>query len=395
MNTKGKIATMCCAALGTFSTIARAQSMVTLYGLIDEGIVFQSNTGGPSGGKKIFLDSTSGLTGSRWGMKGDEDLGAGLHTIFTLESGINLNNGAFAQGGTAFGRQIFVGLNSDQHGSLTFGRQYDMVFYFVALLRNSGAIGTSLFAPPGDLANTADSVRVNNAIRYMSRDYSGFSFGAEYSVGGVPGNTTANSGYSVGAKYSVGPLSIGTAFEYFKKPTSSTAGSGLFTDNSNGASQLANSLNVGYASATAYQVAIVRATYAVGPVNLVTSFSNIQYANLGGTLSGGTARFDNVDFGAIYTFSPFMFFTVGYDYLTGKGVTSTNGQTVGSQHYHQVTFLADRFLSKRTDVYVEAAWQRASGTSSTGAPAVADVVNLGDSSNNHQFVVRAVLRHTF
>ena len=123
MDAKGKMALLCCAALGTFSTGTRAQSRVTLYGLIDEGIVFQSNTGGASGGKKIFLDSTSGLTGSRWGMKGDEDLGGGLHTIFTLESGINLNNGAFAQGGTAFGRQIFVGLNSDQLGSLTFGRQ--------------------------------------------------------------------------------------------------------------------------------------------------------------------------------------------------------------------------------------------------------------------------------
>ncbi|SFU26571.1 porin [Paraburkholderia aspalathi] len=395
METRKMIAPLCCTALGMLSSTVHAQSSVTLYGLIDEGIVYQSNTGGANGGKRIFLDSTSGLTGSRWGLKGDEDLGSGLHAIFTLESGVNLNSGALAQGGDLFGRQIFVGLKSDQAGSLTFGRQYDMVFYFIAFLRNSGAIGTSLFAPPGDLANTADSVRVNNAIRYMSPTYRGFSYGAEYSVGGAPGNTTANSGYSLGAKYEGGPLSIGAAFQYFKNPTSSTAGSGLFTDNPNGASQLANSLNKGYASASAYQVAIVRATYAIGPVSLVTSFANIQYANLGGALAGGTARFNDFDSGATYTYSPFLFFTVGYDYLTSKGVTGANGQTVGNQHYHQISLLADQFLSKRTDIYVEAAWQHASGTSSTGAPAVADVVNLGDSSNNHQFVVRAVLRHAF
>ena len=56
---------------------------------------------------------------------------------------------------------------------------------------------------------------------------------------------------------------------------------------------------------------------------------------------------------------------------------------------------ANYFLSKRTDLYFGAGWQRASGTSSLGTPAVADIDNLGDSSNNHQFIVRAAIRHKF
>ncbi|SOE90617.1 Outer membrane protein (porin) [Burkholderia sp. YR290] len=383
---------VCLAACGAMSTAVHAQSSVTLYGILDEGVMYQSNV---NGGKRVFMDSLGGINGSRWGMTGSEDLGGGLKGIFTLESGINLNNGTFAQGGTAFGRQAFVGLSSDRLGSLTLGRQYDMIFYFPEPLTVAGMAGSVMFAHPGDLDNTANSVRVNNAVRYMSPKYRGLSFGAEYSVGGVAGNTTANSGYSVGAGYQGGGLSLAAAFEYFKNPTSSTPGSGFFTNNANGASVLAGSLNRGYTSASAYQLAVVAASYTVGPVTLAVSGSNIQYANLGGVLAGQTARFNNGEIGARYAYSPFLFFFLGYDYLTGKGVTTTSGSTIGNQHYHQVAFLSDYFLSKRTDVYLAAGWQKASGTSSTGAPAVANFTNQGDSSNNHQFVVRVDLRHKF
>jgi len=395
METKFKKLFLCCAVLGTFSSVAAAQSQVTLYGIIDEGIMFSSNTGGASGGKRVFLDSLSGIHGSRWGLKGSEDLGGGLSAIFTLESGVNINNGQFGQGGTAFGRQAFVGLNSNQFGSLTFGRQYDMLVYFGQPVTVPGQVGSVPFGHPGDLDNTSNSLRTNNAIRYMSPNFRGLTFGGEYSVGGVAGNTTGNSGYSLGAAYANGPFTVGAAFLYFKNPTSATPGSGFFTDNANGATVLAGSLNSGYQSAQAYQVAIAGATYTVGTVTFVTSYSNTQYANLGGRLSGQTARFNNVDAGAKYFFRPDILFAAAYDYVTSKGVTATDGSTLGNQHYHQVSLMADYFLSKRTDVYLSAAWQRASGTSSTGAPAVANVTLLGDSSNNHQYLVRAALRHKF
>ncbi|SIT45628.1 Porin Gram-negative type [Paraburkholderia piptadeniae] len=385
-----------CATAGVFTQIAHAESQVTLYGILDEGLMYQSSAGGKTGGKKFFLDSTSGISGSRWGMTGSEDLGGGLNAIFTLEGGINLNNGTAAQGGTMFGRQVFVGVNDQKRGSLTFGRQYDMMFYFGQPLTSAGVQGGSaLFLHPGDLDNTGNTIRVNNAIRYMSPNYSGLTFGGEYSVGGVAGNVTANSGYSLGFAYAHGPVLVGAAFEYFKNPTSATAGSGFFTNNANGASALSQTLNRGYASATAYQTAIVGGRYAIGPVTLSTSYSNTQYANLGSSFHTRTARFDNVDFAVKYMYAPTLALSVAYDYLKGHEVTAADGSTLGNQHYNQVSVMADYLLSKRTDVYLGGTWQRASGTSSTGEAAVADIANLGDSANNHVFLLRAALRHRF
>ncbi len=369
-----------------------AQSKVTLYGILDEGIVYQSNVGG---GKKVSLDSLSGEQGSRWGLTGAEDLGGGSRAIFTLESGLNINSGALGQGGTQFGRQAFVGLANDRFGSVTMGRQYDMIAYFVTPYSMTGVVGTAAFGRPGDLDNTFNSVRLNNSIRYMSPNYNGLAFGAEYGIGGVPGNFTANSGYSLGASYLNGPLILDAAFTYFKNPTSATPGSGFFTNNANGASTLALSLNKGYASATAYQVGVVGAGYNVGRLLFLTSFSNVQYANLGSAFAGGTARFNNVEVTTQFKYSPALFLTASYDYLVGKGVMMTDGKEVGAQHYNQVSVSADYFLSKRSDVYLAAAWQRASGTSSTGGSAVADFVNQGDSSNNHQIYLRVGLRHKF
>jgi predicted porin len=382
--------------IGAIIPTAQAQSSVTLYGILDEGVMFLSNSGGTAGGKKVSLDSTNGISGSRWGFKGSEDLGGGLQAIFTMESGININSGQFAQGGTAFGRQIFVGLNSAQIGSLTFGRQYDSILYFLQPVTAQGLqAGSTAFQHPGDIDNTGNSLRVNNSIRYMSPSFRGLTLGGEYSVGGIAGNTTANSGYSVGAAYANGPFNFGAAYEYFKNPTSTTAGSGFFTSNANGSSQLADTLNNGYASATAYQVFGAGAGYTIGSLSLTTSYTNIQYGNLAAAFGGAMARFNNVDFAAKYMVTPSLAVMAAYDYLKGASVTKTNGQFVGNQHYNQFSVMTDYFLSKRTDVYLEGAYQRASGTSSTGEDAVADIGNLGDSTNNHQFVVRAALRHRF
>ncbi|MBP0590404.1 porin [Paraburkholderia sp. LEh10] len=395
METKFKWKVICGVAFAGFASVASAQSQVTLYGVIDEGIMFLSNTGGSSGGKKIYLDSVSGILGSRWGMKGTEDLGGGLSAIFTIESGINLNNGTFAQGGTAFGRQSFVGLNSSRFGSLTLGRQYDMLVYFGQPVTIAGQISAATFGHPGDLDNASNDWRTNNAVRYMSPNLNGFTFGGEYSVGGVAGNITANSGYSLGAGYSNGLVSLGAAFLYFKNPSSSTPGSGYFTGNANGASALAYSLNSGYQSAQAFQSAIIGATINLDAVTLISSYSNTQYANLGGRLRGQAAHFSNIDVGAKYFLRPEILFAAAYDYLTSSGVTATDGTTLGNQHYHQVSFMTDYLLSKRTDVYLTVAWQHASGTSSTGAPAVANITLQGDSTNNHQFLVRVALKHKF
>src|SRR5215472_696059 len=96
---------MVAALTGVFASAAHAQSSVTLYGLIDAGITYTNNQGGHSA-----VQATSGtVNGSRWGLRGAEDLGGGLKAIFTLENGFSIMNGTAKQSSRMFGRQAFVG----------------------------------------------------------------------------------------------------------------------------------------------------------------------------------------------------------------------------------------------------------------------------------------------
>jgi predicted porin len=109
-------------------TAAHAQSTVTLYGLIDEGVDFNSNLNG----QRQWKMSSGDAQGSRWGLKGAEDLGGGYKAVFQLENGFDVNTGRLMEGGREFGRQAFVGLSNDSIGTLTFGRQYDSLVEFLA-----------------------------------------------------------------------------------------------------------------------------------------------------------------------------------------------------------------------------------------------------------------------
>ena len=80
----------CC---GLFSH-AHAQSSVTLYGVIDTGIDFASNVDG----QHLWQMASGVSAGSRWGLRGKEDLGGGLAAIFDLESGFNSTNGGLGSG---------------------------------------------------------------------------------------------------------------------------------------------------------------------------------------------------------------------------------------------------------------------------------------------------------
>ncbi|HXE18309.1 MAG TPA: porin, partial [Castellaniella sp.] len=116
------------ALLAGFATagVAQAETSVTLYGILDTGYGYQNFK--DSHGATDFRARSSGLrsgfvNGNRWGLKGAEDLGNGLRAIFQLENGFNIGTGSL-DGNNMFNRQAFVGLSSDNWGSLTLGRQY-------------------------------------------------------------------------------------------------------------------------------------------------------------------------------------------------------------------------------------------------------------------------------
>jgi predicted porin len=369
----------------------RAQSSVTLYGILDEAVQWQSNV---AGGHRTFMDSLGGKNGSHWGLLGSEDLGQGFRAIFRLQFGVNMNNGQSAQGGTFAGHQAYVGLSSDRYGAVTMGRQLDNIAWYAESLTPESVLGSAPTAEPGDFDNAYNTLRYNNSIRYASPVWGGFSFGATYSLGGVAGDFTSKSGYSLGAAYAMGPFKAGVGFDYFKNPTS-TPGTGFFTGNANGVSTLAFSLNKGYVPASAYQSLVTAVNYTYSSVTFAAAYSNVQYANLGPTLGNATAIFNNFALGVLYQMTPSFSLGAGYDYLTSRGVLTAGDTRIGNQHFHQASVMAYYFLSKRTDVYLGVGWQRASGVSSLGTPAVANISNYGDSSNNHQVLIRAALRHKF
>jgi hypothetical protein len=81
-----RIVTIVTASL--FATAAHAQSSVTLYGMIDNGISYVNNAVNAKGGHSSLIKEDEGVDGgSRWGITGVEDLGGGLRTVFVLENG--------------------------------------------------------------------------------------------------------------------------------------------------------------------------------------------------------------------------------------------------------------------------------------------------------------------
>src|SRR5579864_8157044 len=81
-----------------------AQSSVTLYGLIDAGLMYTNNVS-KGGSHGALVQATSGnINGSRFGLRGAEDLGGGLKAIFVLEDGYNVQNGKLGQNNRMFGR---------------------------------------------------------------------------------------------------------------------------------------------------------------------------------------------------------------------------------------------------------------------------------------------------
>jgi predicted porin len=196
--------------------IARAQSSVTLYGIIDTFITNIHPDGKPS----VTRMDSSGLFASRFGMRGNEDLGGGNKTTFALESGINSNDGSQADSNRFFNRQAWVGLANAQYGEVRFGRQNTPQFLmsgkldaFYAATQASG--WNNMFGAP---------VRADNAIGYISPVIAGFKFQGLYARGAVSGGAIlpqdqGNQNFHVALEYEKGPIYLGTNYEQVKNET--------------------------------------------------------------------------------------------------------------------------------------------------------------------------------
>lgn len=364
---------------------AHAQSSLTLYGLLDDSIRYVSNSGGHA-----LWATSAGIQGNRWGLKGSEDLGGNLKTIFQLENGFNLNTGALGQGGRMFGRQAYVGLSSPAWGTVTVGRQYDSVADLVQPLTGDrwGTLGTT----PGDVDNNDSSARISNAVKYVSPTVAGLKFNGMYALGGVAGAMGAGQTLAAAASYNTGALTL--AAGYLRMDNTTPTAPGLRTGwsaTSDGTFD-GGFQNIAYPTAKSISIVSTAAQYVAGPVTVGVRYSNAQYKPDANSAFSTTERYNVAGALVNYQMRPDVFLGAGYTFTRGGGDASAT--------YNQVTLIGDYFLSKRSDVYVIGGWQRASGTQRNGSgalmPAIASVGDSGyNSSSGNQVVVSLGMRHRF
>lgn len=216
------------AALTTLGAHARTESgspNVTIYGVADAYV--QSVRGDTT----LHRVQSGGLSSSRFGLRGKEDLGGGWRSFFTLEAGINVDDGSSAQGGVLFGRQALVGLGNERFGELSLGRQYSSVYVATAVDFSAfgntgtgpntaviggfaggyepvrGASATGL-PPAAGATGNGGPARVNNSVRYESPAFAGFKAGVLYGAGEVPGTTNDQRLIDLFVRYTAGAFDV-------------------------------------------------------------------------------------------------------------------------------------------------------------------------------------------
>ncbi len=238
-------AALCCAGLAQ----AQTANSVTLYGLVDAGI---TSVSGLKGGTVTQVASGI-MEGSRWGLKGNEDLGGGYRAIFTLESRFEADTGALGSrpvsglqlsdryslatplglpitlqpilaglvpqlatntwgvniSNNLFDRQAYVGLVTPFGGFLA-GRQYTPAFetnatYDIMETQSALSAGQIVTFP------AVLEIRKPNSLQYrLVKD--GISGALMYAAGEVAGDTSKGRMLGLNANYKTGAFSVGFGY---------------------------------------------------------------------------------------------------------------------------------------------------------------------------------------
>ncbi|SDR53891.1 Outer membrane protein (porin) [Paraburkholderia fungorum] len=366
------------------STSAQAQSTVTLYGLLDVGIGYVKTTSGNS-----YQMLSGNLQGSRWGLKGQEDLGGGLKAIFQLENGYSVATGKLGQGGREFGRQATVGLTSASWGTVKLGRSYDATVDLVQGV--TGDLYGAVFSTPANVDNNDNSMRVSNQIKYISPNYAGLQFEAQYALGGAAGAVGQGYTYSAGAAYTHGALSVAAAYFQATNPNPDAAKRSGWTSTTADSILNGASITAGYGTAHTIAISQVAGQYVIGPMTVGVGYSNTLFKADGFSTFNSTQKFNTGRAFIGYQVTPAITTAIGYAYTSATGNASA--------HYNQISAASMYALSKRTDVYAVAGYQRASGEQRTAAggiqSALASVGDYGVDGTKDQTIAIVGIRHKF
>ena len=204
------------AVLGAFAGSALAAD-VQLYGIVDTGVGYNHVDVDGLGDKHdidTFQMKSGQASGSRWGLKGTEDLGNGLTVGFILEDGFSSDTGAdsapmFNRESSLFIEGGFGKLAMGRMGSLNNGQSS------WAKVGMINAFGTSDWGDysvqVGNVMSTA--AQWDNMVAYQTPDFAGFKVYAQYGMGNtvtdydsVENESSSDRYYALGATYNNGPF---------------------------------------------------------------------------------------------------------------------------------------------------------------------------------------------
>lgn len=202
------------AVLGAFAGSAFAAN-VTMYGIIDTGLGYTSTDKGYGEDVNKFDMRSGQNSASRFGVKGEEDLGNGVKVGFSLENGFSSDDGKLSTANRLFDREALLYVAGD-FGELGMGRQGD-------LASGNGRYGlfggkVSPFSTGwSDIAGHkyvmgAGFGRMDNSVTYKTPTFAGFNVLAQYSFkkdsakDGREGSSAVDRQYALGASFTAGDL---------------------------------------------------------------------------------------------------------------------------------------------------------------------------------------------
>ncbi|MBB3259814.1 putative porin [Paraburkholderia bannensis] len=328
------------ALLALSAQSAFAQSSVTLYGLVDTAIRYQTNANAANDGLVEMREGA--ITPSRWGLKGSEDLGGGLAAVFKLENQFNLWNGKLSNTtNTLFQRNAYVGLSSQQYGTLTFGRQQTPFFEEMGNTFDPLTVAdywqdSWAYNPVGPFLFTNSSAKYTNTI-------GGLHVEAMYGFGGVAGSTGENSMYGLTASYTFGPVAALVGWQQ-----NDVAGKKF------------NLANVGLVYSVTPAVRLLAGWLHSQDNSGTVDQAELQTGSLPTSAVSPNRIDDNFYVGTTWQATAPLAITLAGYYGHARNASLGNG-SLGNGINYSATLLAEYSLSKRTEVYGTVDFTRGTG----------------------------------
>lgn len=175
--------------LGAFAAGSSSAANVKLFGLINPALTFVSSNGDFSGAetKNTFSLEEGKEFGSRWGIRGMEEISPDLKIGFVLESGFRSDTGALGAASNTnriFDRESHIDLHTN-FGKFSFGRMplFGSVLGADGLFRAIDPLWANYTVAFGSGAATAsDWTRADNTFAYVTPTFAGFTGYAMYSL---------------------------------------------------------------------------------------------------------------------------------------------------------------------------------------------------------------------